>query len=139
VLYVIDASVAVKWLLPEPLSDRADRLLQAFRRGRLRLVAPDLLIPEVGNALWKRSVRIGEITFDEARLQYRRLLGLRLPLVASSSLATAALQLAKQHAHPIYDAFYIALAVRRRCDLVTADEALLNKLRSPMLRWLGSV
>jgi predicted nucleic acid-binding protein len=47
---VVDSSVAVKWYLPENGSERAASLLEAA----IRLVAPDLLIPEVGNVLWTR-------------------------------------------------------------------------------------
>jgi predicted nucleic acid-binding protein len=54
--YVVDASVAVKWYLPEPESDAAGRLLDPEHD----LIAPDLLFAEVGNALWKRWRR-GEI------------------------------------------------------------------------------
>ncbi len=53
-LYVIDAAVAVKWFLPEPYSDKARTLLDAYNRGVDDLIAPDLLIPEVTNAFWKQ-------------------------------------------------------------------------------------
>jgi predicted nucleic acid-binding protein len=48
---VVDASVAAKWLVTEPLSDRALALLG----GANELIAPDLLLPEVGNILWKQG------------------------------------------------------------------------------------
>ena len=59
--FVVDASVAIKWFLPELYGDAALRLL---REGH-SLVAPDLLFPEVGNVLWKR-VRRREATAKEA-------------------------------------------------------------------------
>jgi predicted nucleic acid-binding protein len=58
---VIDASVAVKWVVPEPGSERAELLLD---RG---LVAPDLLFAECANILWEK-VRRGELTTEEANV-----------------------------------------------------------------------
>ncbi len=60
--YIVDASVAAKWLLPEANSDRARALIDS----RHRLRAPDLLMSECANVLWKRMVR-GELSVDEAR------------------------------------------------------------------------
>jgi predicted nucleic acid-binding protein len=58
---VVDASVAVKWVIPEVLSDQADAV-----RGRAdHVLAPDLLLPEAANALWKKLTR-REITAREA-------------------------------------------------------------------------
>ena len=137
--YVIDASVVVKWFLPEPYSDKADILLKTFRVQRLELTAPDLIVPEVGNALWKRSTLTEELSASQAEQSYRYFLELQIPLQSSSALAEEALKLAAQERHPIYDALYIALAARRGCQLITADEKLMNKLGSkfPLVRWLG--
>ena len=63
-LYVIDASVAVKWLLPaasEPLTDDALRLLRRYAEGKLRFAVPDLFWTESANILWK-TLRQGRLT-----------------------------------------------------------------------------
>jgi predicted nucleic acid-binding protein len=61
-LRVVDASVVAKWFIPEPYKDNAERLLRDFLNDRIELTAPDLLIAEVGNLLWKRStLRKGDI------------------------------------------------------------------------------
>lgn len=64
--YVIDASVAVKWYTPEPLSKAADQYLQLYKENKAMLLAPDLLTIEVGNVLWKKTLT-NEITGDDAR------------------------------------------------------------------------
>ena len=51
-IWVIDASIAVKWVIPEVLSDRADRV----RAGDNDVLAPDLLLVEVANALWLKTI-----------------------------------------------------------------------------------
>ena len=114
---VVDASVAVKWLLTEPYSAEALKLLS----GDTALHAPDLLLSEVGNILWKR-VRKSEITADKARELLEWLIALPLELHTSSPLMLAALEIACQYDRTVYDSLYIALAVREKTVLVTADE-----------------
>ena len=66
---------------------------------------------------------------------------LGLTLIPSSTVVERAFDLAAQEHHPVYDTLYVALAVRRRCEFVTADQNLCNKLRPrfPQVRWLGSL
>ena len=59
-LYVVDASVVIKWFVPEIHSDAARRLMS----GPHEYFSPDLLFPEVGNVIWKK-VRRGELTADQ--------------------------------------------------------------------------
>ena len=113
---VVDASVAVKWFLPEVHAPAARRLLSSQRE----LLAPDLIWAEVESALWKKSRR-AEITRETARgiLQDFR----RFPLQTSTvkSLLEPAWDLAERFHVSIYDSLYLALAVHRNCVLVTAD------------------
>lgn len=125
---VIDSSVAVKWFIPEALSDEAARLLD----GSWDLLAPGLLFPECGNTLWKKVAR-EEITAAEARVVLRALGQVPLAIVASSELVEAALEIAVAHQRSVYDSLYVALAVSRECALVTADDRLVNALaRGPL-------
>ena len=59
--YVVDASVVAKWFLPESHSDEALRVVA----GAADLHAPDLMIAEVGNTLWKWTSR-GAMKGEEA-------------------------------------------------------------------------
>jgi predicted nucleic acid-binding protein len=120
---VVDASVAVKWVLPEVHSDAALRLLNAQHN----LIAPDLLYPEVGNVLWKR-VRRAEITPDEAVAALDVLLATSLQVYPSRPLMPATLRLALQAGRTAYDCLYLALAIGMQCRMVTADQVLLNAL-----------
>lgn len=112
---VIDASVAVKWVLDEPGSPQARRLASA------RLEAPELLLVECANILWKK-VRVGDLRKDEA-VQRLELLA-RAPVLAwavSPDLLREALRLALELSHPVYDCLYLALALQLVIPLVTAD------------------
>lgn len=127
---VIDASIAVKWLVEEEGTAEALAL-----RGRARLIAPDLLVAECANILWKK-VRRRELTRDEALLAGRLLQGADIELVSMRPLLAAALRLALELDHPAYDCAYLALAVERDCRFVTADRGLLRKLGSVRRRTL---
>src|ERR1017187_3188857 len=136
---VVDASVAAKWFLPEPYKERAERLLRDFLDEKLDLIAPDIIVSEVGNILWKRSTLRGEISATQASRSYANFLAVGLRLQPSSTLAAAALKLATERSHPVYDMLYVALAEQNGCDFATADEKLVKKLgaKFPLLRWLG--
>ena len=111
---VVDASVALKWVLDEPGSDVAAAL-----RGQ-ELVAPALWLAEAANALWRKACA-GEITSVEANV---RLSELRKAPVATLSIEPyldQALELAVEMGHPVYDCIYLALALRHRTHVLTAD------------------
>jgi len=135
---VIDASVAAKWINPEVHSVYAEQILQ----GPYRLLAPDLLWPEVGNILWKSAQR-QEITTVEAHEGLRTLLRYPITVVSSRSLITTALEIALQYHQTVYDCLYIALATTRDCQLVTADSPLHSGLKNTSLQdhilWIEDV
>ncbi len=128
-LCVVDASVVLKWFLRESDSAAADLLLEKFLNDEVELLVPDFILVETASALWKRATVRKELSTREASLIYRDLQTLPLAFVASGTPADAALQLALTHNHSPYDAIYCALAIKRRCDFVTADRTLVNKLQ----------
>jgi predicted nucleic acid-binding protein len=133
--FVVDASVAVKWLVPEAYSSEARTLLRADSA----LLAPDLIRAEVGNVLWKRWRR-GELDaaeVDTALADFRR-----FPLEVHSSelLLESAWGIARETGLTVYDSLYVALAVAEMAQLVTADRRLFEALRGSALaaacRWV---
>ena len=114
--FVVDASVAVKWYLPEQHGDCATRLC---RSGTV-LEAPDLLHSEIGNALWKR-VRRGELTRDQAEEIIFALSRMPIEIYPSRLLSAAALQIACESNLTVYDSLYLATAMLTGSRFVTAD------------------
>ena len=119
---VVDASVAVKWVVEELDSGQARML------ARARLEAPDLLAVECANILWKKA-RIGDIGARQARERLDALLEAPVALTPSRDLLGQALGLALELEHPVYDCLYLALALARGVPLVTADERLARAVR----------
>jgi predicted nucleic acid-binding protein len=117
---VVDASVAVRWLLDLEHADRSDAIL----RSGDELVAPDLVIPELSNAVWK-SVQFATTTVDAAAAAIGRAGQFFDEIVPSMALKDRALQIAVELRHPAYDCFYLALAELRDCQLITSDERLI--------------
>jgi predicted nucleic acid-binding protein len=116
---VVDASVAVRWYLPEDGAEEAESILLS----ESSLIAPELVIAEIGNAVWKR-VRKGEVPRGEAVNIVDRALTAFTSLIPLSELAVSAMALSTKLNHPIYDCFYLALALRETAPLVTADRRL---------------
>ena len=119
---VIDASIAVKWVIEEDGTPEALAL-----RQKAKLIAPELLVAECANILWKKVQR-RELLKEEALLAARLLQGAEIELTPTRSLLEVATRMAIELDHPAYDCLYLALAVERQSRFVTADEPFLRKL-----------
>lgn len=125
---VVDASIVAKWFLREEESDAARDLL---RKNRV-LRAPDLLVAEMGSVLWKRLER-KELNLEQAELIVGRLAAAPVILTPTEELMTMALRIAHLHGRNFYDCTYLALALREKCRMVTADLRFLKALRETPL------
>lgn len=133
--WVIDASVAAKWFFPESHSTRSIAILSP----RNLLLAPDLILPEFGNVVWKRARR-SEISPDEAAEIMADFLRMPLVIVPSGTLMNVALDLALATRRTVYDCTYIALAIDRGCRMLTGDEKLANGLRGgPYAKYVKAI
>jgi predicted nucleic acid-binding protein len=122
-MLVVDASVLVPLLVDEDDSSAA----RAMAGDEPDLIAPDLILAEALNVLWKKQ-RLGQVD-DATRSDAVALIGRPLVrLVAMPPLARRASDLAQELDHPVYDCFYLALAEREGVPLVTADNRLISKV-----------
>lgn len=120
---VIDANVAAALLLDLAYSARARDAVD----GVERLIAPDIVVHEFTNALWK-LVTGGRITEGFAHQALVGLDGLVGDFVAGRAIAHDALRIAIEFTHPVYDCFYLALARERDAILLTADRRLVARV-----------
>ena len=117
---VVDASVVIKWVVEE------DGTAEALALRRQKLIAPDLIVAECANILWKK-VRRTELSAEEAGIASRLLANADLDLRPTRSLMNTALEIAIQLDHPAYDCLYLALAEQNDAEFVTADSRLVAK------------
>ncbi|MGO4448367.1 type II toxin-antitoxin system VapC family toxin [Phyllobacterium sp. TAF24] len=130
---IIDASIAIKWVVEEEGTEEAVKL-----RGRYKFAAPDLLVAECANILWKKVQR-NELVPDEARLAARLLQRADIELISMRGLLEEAAMLAILLGHPAYDCIYLALAKQRQCRFVTADERLRRVIQQKAAKELSSL
>lgn len=136
---VVDASVAVKLVIDEPLSDRATRLYDDSVSSDRPLNAPSILRNEVTNAVYRRYRR-NDLTEASADLAVSRFAAFRFAVLAPSNLVVEAYAFAKRHRlGAIYDSLYVVLARDLGADLWTDDQKLLNAVAgtAPWVRWIG--
>ena len=113
---VVDANVAIKWLLPENHAEDAIRIL----KSKKDFLAPDFIWVEVANVFWKKT-RQKEIEEKQAQEMLRDLFRFSIQTCPSKPLLAPAMSLASQFSISVYDALYLALAVTQETVLVTAD------------------
>jgi predicted nucleic acid-binding protein len=126
---VVDSGVAVKWVSPEPLSDKARLILDDFQAGQLTLHAPDLLTSETGNVIWKKHVFQGVAAVD-ALLMLDTLRNIPITIHAGGPLLSTAYHLAVTHRRTVYDMLYVALSLELGSRFVTADDRLYNAINA---------
>src|SRR5215472_17624362 len=93
---VVDASVAVKWILPEEGHEDALRLQERYQDEKVDLVAPYLLVSETASVLWKRSRR-GDLSPHDAQRCFHQFLQDSPILLDSAGVSISALALALAH------------------------------------------
>ena len=122
-VFVVDASMVIKWFVPEIHSDAAHRWLSASHD----YVAPDLLFSEAGNAIWKK-VRRKELKESEGRQLIIDLARVAVVTVATRSLVRDALAFGLRAGITVYDAMYLTLAVRLHTQVITGDDRFADKI-----------
>jgi predicted nucleic acid-binding protein len=138
---VIDASVLIKFYVPEVLSDKAEELLNRVVQGDVMLLAPDLIYPETGNILWKKQ-RKKELTGSEVEEITDAIVSLPLKIEASKLLLPLAMGIGIAYRITIYDAIYISMASVYETKMMTADRKLADATANTDLKgnvlWLGN-
>lgn len=119
---VVDASVAVKWLIAEEHSALANALSDR------QMSAPSLLLIECANALLRRA-RAGDIPAPAVPGKVRALRLAPVRLVPTERNLEGAIALSTQLRHSLYDCLYLALALDEGVPLVTADQRFVEAVR----------
>jgi predicted nucleic acid-binding protein len=119
---VIDSSIALQWVLPEPEAARSRSYL-----GAPETVAPDVILIEVANVLAKK-VRVGQMTGDESKVALSIVRDGIGRIVESAPLVFRSLELSVELSHPVYDCIFLACAEQANGQLVTRDVPFVKRL-----------
>lgn len=125
-IYVVDASVVTKCFIIEDQSEKAAEVIDAHIKGYLSLLAPSLMIYELGNVFWKHP----QISYEKAYKYVRRFLDLQIKLVdiwSHAELLKNVCRMSEIRNVTFYDASYVGLAEENETKLITADDGLHNK------------
>ena len=134
-LLVLDASVAIKAILPNPLQGHCRALVETF--AEVQPISPALWGHETTSAISK-TVHFGQITEAEGRIALEQLAALNVQLFTPNLEHNQAafdwtIRLKRAAA---YDSYYLALAQSLECDFWTADSRLFNALKDERIKWL---
>lgn len=139
---VVDASLALKWVLAEADSNTAVILLNQWTDEGKSILAPALFTYEVTNTLY-RQVIAGKLAYEEARQGLTDLfsIGILLEFSLYEAISPQAMEFANQLNLPAtYDAHYLALALHENCEYWTADKRLWNTVKGKYnwVRWFNN-
>lgn len=124
-IVVVDASVLVKWYVDEEDSIQAQHLIDR----RFELHAPELMVAEFGNILWKKC-RSNDIDEHVAHSAIESLRSRDVVSHSNDALIKAALIGALESGQSVYDWIYLALAISLDCRFVTADRKFFLAMRN---------
>ena len=118
--FVLDCSVAAKWVLPESGRGAALELFERYESGEILLIAPDILVAEFASLVAKRNRR-RQISAVQAHQAFELMTRCVPRLVDTRPLLFRALDLSMRHQLSLWDCIYLALALDRDCPALTAD------------------
>jgi len=122
--YTLDASVAAKWFNNENLTDKALQVRDAFVEGKIGLLAPEHLLYEIGNSIWKNKA----LAPEDAVTAIKSLADLEIELIhLSQEMSGNTMRIARELSITFYDAAYVMLANHFDALLISADQMVLSK------------
>lgn len=126
--FVIDASVALRWVIFNALTQKAIQFRDDFENRKFGLIAPAIYKTEIANALTKAE-RQKLVPVGDARRLIGNVLSVSPVFYSFDSLLFRAADISSQQRCGFYDCLYVALAERENCELITADDKLVRALQ----------
>jgi len=137
----VDASLAIKVVVTEAGSDKADALFDQWASEETQLIAPVFFEVETDSILRQKASLRRELSADQAQLAFASLRALPIKTKHSAEQRERAWEIAREFQFPtVYDATYLALAELSKCEFWTADEKLFKQVRDKLtfVQWPGN-
>jgi predicted nucleic acid-binding protein len=136
----VDASLALKVVVTEWDSDKADALFDQWANEGKQLIAPLFFEVETDSILRQKAALRKELTPEQAGAAFAKLQALPIQQISVPGQRLRAWKIATEFGlTTVYDATYLALAELRGCEFWTADERLFNQVKGKLsyVKWLG--
>lgn len=135
--FIIDTSVAIKWVFDENLSEKARGFLPLFESRKIELIVPEFFFSEFASVCWKKF-RMKLASAAQAIRALDHVMNLSLTKYSDYELSDVALEHALLYKLSVYDGLYLALAEIYAAPLVTADKTLLRVCQG-RFNWIESL
>jgi|SRR3989338_9140396 len=132
-IWVLDASVIAKWYIPEVFSREAENLREWILSRDDSIAAPQMLLVETTNLLWKKTVLLKEISQRIAFSILRSIPDIGIQWANDALLLEHALRISIKHHTAIYDMIYLALAQQLHSSWITADRKIVRRIEKSEL------
>jgi predicted nucleic acid-binding protein len=136
---VVDASLAIKWVIPEVHQTEALSLIATWNADGVDVIAPGWFACEIANVLFQR-MRRGDLNLSDAQLALGAIVAKVRSRDVEPAVAMRAMEIASLFGlRASYDAQYLALAEQFGCELWTADDKFWNTVKTvyPRVKWVG--
>lgn len=122
----VDASLVMKWVMPEEYADLADSFAQECEERGMGFIAPDFVFAEVSNGI-RRQVSRQLLPVMNGLAAVAAASRIPIRRYTCYDLYADAWRIAQTYNRPsLYDCYYLALAEQSGCDFWTADEKFVN-------------
>ena len=135
--YVIDTSALIKFVIAGEYTDLVRQIVSLHEAPEIQLIAPDFLLVECANVLWKDALRT-RVPVENVIAALNNLRGINIRFVPQEDLLEEALRIALNIEITVYDALYCALARRENAEIITEDRRLRNAPDRTDIRCLTS-
>ena len=129
--FVLDCSVAAKWVLPEEDREPALALFDRYAAGEVTLIAPDIFLAEFASLVAKRHRR-KEISAEQAREAFQLIAKCAPRLFDTQQRLGRALEVSLRYQLSLWDCCYLTLAIEKQCTVVTADKRLFRATKGKL-------
>lgn len=132
-MVVVDTSIAYKWIREEDTRHLSLELLYRFLSGKEEVIAPDLLLYELANALSSKT----ELTVRDVEEAWNLFTDFNISIFTPTpNFLKKCLKFAKKYQVAVYDATYAVLAKEKKCDLITADQKFVERVNLSFIKLL---
>ena len=129
-IVVVDTSALIRLYVPDgPIPDNLESHISSALSAETTLIIPELALAEFSQVLWKKE-QAGYLTASEVDEIMAAFLDLPLEVFGLIDILSDALSLARHNALTVYDSLFLALAKKRKAQLITADKRLKNVYES---------